>query len=72
MKKLLPAILIANLAISSLAADPLTAPIECQDCSLWNQREPPVHLHGGSYYVGVASAAEAALDRRLVQEAPPR
>ncbi len=78
-KNLSTAALIAMLALPAAAADPLTAPIECRDCQVWNQAEPPVHIYGNSYYVGVVGLSSVLivtrdglilLDGDLPQSAP--
>jgi len=56
------AALVAATAITgSAAADPLTASLDCRDCAIWNQPEPPVPLYGNSYYVGVAGLASVLI-----------
>lgn len=60
MKKISAALFAAACAAPALA-DPLTAPIECEDCAVWNQAEPPVHLFGNSWYVGVAGLSSVAI-----------
>jgi len=59
--KTISAILLAVGLAAPAFADPLTAPIECQDCKVWNQAKLPVHLHGNSYYVGVAGMASVLI-----------
>ena len=60
MKMFFGFLLAASLAAPALA-DPLVAPINCADCKEWNQPRLPVHLHGNSYYVGVAGMASVAI-----------
>jgi len=50
-----------SLAAVPALADPLTAPIDCQDCAVWNEAEPPVHLYGNSWYVGVAGLSSVLI-----------
>ena len=63
MKTVFAALFAAALAASA-SADPLTAPIECADCGLWNQAEPPVPLSGNSWYVGVAGLSSVLIATR--------
>lgn len=48
-------------AAAPASVDLLTAPIRCEDCAVWNQAEPPVHLYGNSYYVGVAGLSSVLI-----------
>ena len=77
MKKILITGLL--LAAPALAQDPLTAPIDCDDCAKWNEAARPVPLYGNSTYVGVGGlssvlvATEKGLilfDGDLTQSAP--
>jgi len=64
MKKLIALAATAALALPAAAADPLTSPLDCRDCAIWNQPEPPVHLYGNSYYVGVSGLASVLIETR--------
>ncbi len=48
-------------ATSALAQDPLTAPIECDNCTQWNEAAKPVHLYGNAFYVGVAGLSSVLI-----------
>ena len=78
MKTLILAALASAIALPA-AADPLTAPLDCKDCAVWNQAEPPVHLYGNAWYVGVIGLSSVLiatkdglilLDGDLPQSAP--
>lgn len=60
MKKIVATLAAAAFAAPVLA-DPLTVPIDCHDCSSWNEAAPPVRLHGASWYVGVAGLASVMI-----------
>ena len=58
MKKIFVALAMTMLAVPVLAEPPA---IDCHDCALWNGARPPVHLWGGSWYVGVAGLASVMI-----------
>src|SRR5579859_3330645 len=61
MKKAFAALFVAVAVATPALADPLTMPIDCADCAVWNQAEPPVPLYGGSWYVGVAGLSSVLI-----------
>lgn len=61
MKKAFAALFVAVAVATPALADPLTSPIDCADCAVWNQAEPPVPLYGGSWYVGVAGLSSVLI-----------
>jgi metallo-beta-lactamase class B len=61
MKKTLATLAAAAIAAAPALADPLTAPLECGDCASWNEAKAPVHLYGGSWYVGVGGLASVLI-----------
>src|SRR5579863_8378583 len=63
MNKLIAPALAAVIALPA-AADPLTAPLDCRDCAAWNRAEPPVHLYGNAWYVGVIGLSSVLIATR--------
>ncbi len=50
-----------RLAFSQEALEP-DAPFDCYSCDEWNQPQPPFHIFGNTYYVGVAGIAVILID----------
>lgn len=44
---------------TSFSADP---PSECYSCPEWNQPQPPFHIFGNTYYVGMAGVSAVLID----------
>lgn len=55
------AIALLGTSPAAAAADPLTQPISGKWADQWNRPQPPVKIHGDTYYVGVAGLSSVLI-----------